>query len=197
MKTQIKETKQIKNIYEKINFIKYTISNSDIKKSGYNAFAKWSYMELSDFLPLIIKLMEENKLFSKIDYMSDKAILTIIDTETKEQITYESPMSSAELKGVHAIQNLGAVQTYLRRYLYVSAFDIVENDILDKTVDTKSTPKPAKEITENYNDLLKKLAEKTGKEVEELNTYFYENFDLDNPADLNKAKLQIIQRLQK
>jgi hypothetical protein len=42
-------------------------------------------------------------------------------------------MSTAELKGCHAIQNLGAVQTYLRRYLWVAAMEIVEHDSLDAT----------------------------------------------------------------
>jgi hypothetical protein len=40
-------------------------------------------------------------------------------------------MSSAALKGCHDVQNLGAVQTYLRRYLWVNAFEIVENDQLE------------------------------------------------------------------
>jgi hypothetical protein len=40
-------------------------------------------------------------------------------------------MSSAALKGCHDVQNLGAVQTYLRRYLWVNAFEIVEHDALE------------------------------------------------------------------
>lgn len=35
-------------------------------------------------------------------------------------------MSRAALKGCHEVQNLGAVQSYLRRYLYMAAFDIGE-----------------------------------------------------------------------
>jgi hypothetical protein len=57
-------------------------------------------------------------------------------------------MSSAALKGCHDVQNLGAVQTYLRRYLWTNAFEIVEHDAIDaKTgaVDPvkKAEPKPA------------------------------------------------------
>ena len=44
---------------------------------------------------------------------------------------FTSPMSSASLKGCHDVQNLGAVQTYLRRYLWTNAFEIVEHDALD------------------------------------------------------------------
>jgi len=39
-------------------------------------------------------------------------------------IHINSPMSSAALKGCHEVQNLGAVQTYLRRYLWVTAMEI-------------------------------------------------------------------------
>ena len=57
------------------------------------------------------------------------ATLTIINSEnTDEKLTFTSPMSEASLKGCHNVQNLGAVQTYLRRYLWVNAFEIVEQD---------------------------------------------------------------------
>ena len=52
------------------------------------------------------------------------------------------PAFEAALKGAHAIQNLGAVQTYMRRYLWVTAMEIVENDYLDH-VHNKNAPAPA------------------------------------------------------
>jgi hypothetical protein len=63
-------------------------------------------------------------------------------------IHINSPMSSAALKGCHEVQNLGAVQTYLRRYLWVTAMEIVEHDALDattgsETVNAKQPFKPA------------------------------------------------------
>jgi hypothetical protein len=62
-------------------------------------------------------------------------------------------MSRAELKGCHEVQNLGAVQTYLRRYLWTTAFEVVEHDALDATtgnVEVKSnqSQKPASEKKE-------------------------------------------------
>lgn len=47
-------------------------------------------------------------------------------------------MGSAALKGVHEVQNIGAVETYQRRYLWVAALEIVEHDALDETVKTKA-----------------------------------------------------------
>jgi hypothetical protein len=46
-------------------------------------------------------------------------------------------MAEANLKGCHPIQNLGAVETYTRRYLWVSAMEIVEHDALDSSAPLK------------------------------------------------------------
>ena len=62
------------------------------------------------------------------------AYLQITDVEDGTSVMFTSPMSSAALKGCHDVQNLGAVQTYLRRYLWTNAFEIVEHDALDATM---------------------------------------------------------------
>jgi hypothetical protein len=48
-------------------------------------------------------------------------------------IVIASPMAGAELKGAHPIQNLGAVETYQRRYLWMTAMEIVEHDAIDSS----------------------------------------------------------------
>jgi len=55
-------------------------------------------------------------------------------------LVISSPMSTAALKGCHAVQNLGAVQTYLRRYLWVTALEIVEHDAIDSSKPVVHTP---------------------------------------------------------
>jgi len=40
-------------------------------------------------------------------------------------------MAEAPLKGTHPIQQIGAVETYSRRYLWVAALEIVEHDGLE------------------------------------------------------------------
>jgi hypothetical protein len=63
------------------------------------------------------------------------ATLDFIDIEKPEdKITFTSPMSTAALKGCHAVQNVGATETYLKRYLYQNCFEIVEADALDATM---------------------------------------------------------------
>jgi hypothetical protein len=105
-----------------------------IKKSGKNAFAKYEYYELADILPPINTIMARNKVCSIISFGADAARLVLVNAEQPdERIEFESPMAEASLKGTHPIQNLGAVETYQRRYLYMTAFEIVENDFFDAT----------------------------------------------------------------
>lgn len=119
------------NIYEKLQTMRVALQNMNLKKSGQNKFSGYNYFELGDFLPAINQLMLDNKVTSIITFDTN-AVLTLINTEkTDETITFTSPMREAVLKGAHPIQNLGAVETYSRRYLYMVAFEIVESDMLD------------------------------------------------------------------
>jgi hypothetical protein len=68
-----------------------------------------------------------------ISFGKEEASLTIVDVDTENRIVITSPMSTAALKGCHEVQNLGAVQTYLRRYLWVAALEIVEHDAIDSS----------------------------------------------------------------
>ena len=120
------------NIYEKLNKCRIELQTMNLKKSGQNKFAGYYYYELGDFLPVINELFNGNKLFSHVSFGTELATLTIVNTDKPEEmVVFESPMSSAALKGCHEVQNLGAVQTYLRRYLYTVALEIVEHDALD------------------------------------------------------------------
>ena len=66
--------------------------------------------------------------------------LDFCDLEADAKITFTSPMSSANLKGCHEVQNLGAVETYIKRYLYQNCFEIVESDVLDETMNPAEKP---------------------------------------------------------
>ena len=131
------------NIYSKMQKARCEFQEKPLKKSGHNKFAGYHYFELGDFLPTINSLLEKYNLCSNISFDNEMATLTIVNAEnTDEKLVFTSPMSNASLKGCHDVQNLGAVQTYLRRYLWVNAFEIVESDGLDAT--TGKDDKPSK-----------------------------------------------------
>lgn len=103
----------------------------ELKKSGENKFANYTYFELKDFIPQTMNIFHDLKLASVVSFTEELATLLILDLEDNSQILITSPMAQANLKGAHPIQNLGAVESYQRRYLWLAAMEIVENDILD------------------------------------------------------------------
>ncbi len=138
-------------VYAKLQKARIKLQSAAIKKSGHNKFAGYQYFELGDFLPTINEIFNELGLCSVISFDKELATLRIIDTDNGGAITFTSPMADANLKGCHPIQNMGATQTYSRRYLYVSALEIVEHDALDATTGQES-PKSAKPISKDVFD---------------------------------------------
>ena len=121
-------------IFEKLNEARLRFQNAGIQKSGNNKFANYTYYELSDILPFINQIANELKFTCVVNFTPDLATLDFVDLEGDGKITFTSPMSTASLKGCHEVQNLGAVETYIKRYLYQNCFEIVESDFLDGTM---------------------------------------------------------------
>ena len=120
-------------VHKKLMDARILLQQAPLKKSGHNKFAGYSYFELGDFLPTINQIFARVGLCGVVSFDKELATLTITDTEDSTEIKLTSPMAEANLKGCHPIQNLGAVETYTRRYLWVSAMEIVEHDALDSS----------------------------------------------------------------
>ena len=120
-------------VHKKLMDARILLQQAPLKKSGHNKFAGYSYFELGDFLPTINQIFAKVGLCGVVSFDKELATLTITDTEDSTEIKLTSPMAEANLKGCHPIQNLGAVETYTRRYLWVSAMEIVEHDALDSS----------------------------------------------------------------
>lgn len=129
----------------KLMHARLKLQNSELKKTGHNKFAGYYYFELGDFLPTVQKIFAELNLCGVVSYTADTARLTITDTEDSSFVEITSPMGSAALKGCHEVQNIGAVETYQRRYLWVTAMEIVEHDVLDATTGSEK-PEKAKGV---------------------------------------------------
>ena len=137
---QEQEEQQQWLVYEKLQKARIRLQHTELKKSGHNKFAGYKYFELGDFLPAIQSIFFELKLCPVVSFGTELATLRIIDTENGGCVTFTSPMAEAQLKGCHPIQNLGAVETYSRRYLYVTALEIVEHDAIDSSEPTETKP---------------------------------------------------------
>jgi hypothetical protein len=124
-------------VHKKLMAARIMLQNAPLKKSGHNKFAGYSYFELGDFIPTINQIFNEVGLCGVVSYDTEIASLTITDTDDGTNLVITSPMAEANLKGCHPIQNLGAVETYTRRYLWVTAMEIVEHDALDSSAPIK------------------------------------------------------------
>ena len=235
MEDKIDEITMIKNmnIHKKIQKVKKELSERELKKSGRNDFSGFSYYELGDFLPSIIELCNKYGLFTKINFEKhysiknistneintnteyqldgDVAVLTIINTDKPdEKEIYSCDVKELNLKGANSIQNYGGVQTYLRRYLYMNAFDIVEADMFDSTEFEKKKRKKAEKgdleiLVESCKTAFKEANDKVKAEIgNTMKTLGYESFGAlskaQNKNDIvalaTTLKIEIPQSLQ-
>ena len=121
------------SVYKKLASARVMLQSTSMKKSGINTFSHYQYFELEDFMPHINSIFNEVGLCGIVSFTTEIATLTIFDTESDQNIVITSPMAEAQLKGCHPVQNLGAVETYQRRYLWVTALEIVEHDPISES----------------------------------------------------------------
>ena len=120
------------NIYEKLLKVREGFSAAKISKSGTNKYAGFSYFELSDIIPTITKLCADVKALPLINYNGETATLKFINAEKPDElIEISCEMREGGAKGMNPAQAYGSMQTYTRRYLYLTLFDIVEPDGID------------------------------------------------------------------
>jgi len=141
------------NVYQKLQLARVKLQNVELKKSGHNKFAGYKYFELSDFLPTVNNIFAEVGLSHTLEFTDTLATMQVIDVEKGGIAKFTCPMATAELKGCHPVQNLGASITYITRYLLVMALAICEHDALDATTGADE-PRSAKPITKSVFDTL-------------------------------------------
>lgn len=143
-------------VEQKLQQCRVELQKKGLKKSGKNNYAGFTYFELADFLPVINEMFALKNLFSNFSMLDTVAILKITDLEDKSEVVFTTPVAELELKGCNKIQALGGTHTYLKRYLYFNALEIVESDLFN-SISGKEEPK------EPAND--KSKCPKCGKSV--------------------------------
>lgn len=170
------------SIYAKLAQARVKLQKENLKKTGNNRSFK--YFELKDFLPRVNEIFDELKMCAVVRYSSELATLTIYDCEKDESIEFTSPMVQKALPSGTEIQNLGAIQTYQRRYLYLTALEIVEDDLVD-SIPPENPDQKKQESRKHYN-------ESTQQNVNSIHREQYHQ-DIENLRKrlLNKTKEQI------
>lgn len=168
------EAKKIRdlNIHSKLLVARKAFLGSGVKKTGINRYAEFKYFTLEDIIPVKQSIFEEIGLADVIAFTTDLATLTLVNVDKPEEIlTFTSPLAPDESLIKNPIQKLGAVETYVRRYLYMLMLDIVEADTVDAISDkpeeapkAKKSNKPA--TPEKREEIKKELIDEGGEATE-------------------------------
>mgnify|MGYP003295087267 CR=1 FL=1 len=178
------------------------MNNIRIKKDGKNKFANYNYFKPdtinSKVNPLFLQLkifprfytdyikfgdettqvtnMEQVKtstLVTKYSYkeMAYLELIDILNPQVKE--VYQMPIEHPDIKGANKMQNIGGARTYAKRYLYMEALNIADDEIdLDATKDSAKSKKPAsqdEELAAKINEikvLVNSLRDQKAKDID-------------------------------
>ena len=129
------------SVYKKLSEARVAFLESPVKKSGKNKFAGYEYFELGDFIPTILKIFDGHGLCGIVHFDTGMAYLDVVDVDSGEKIAFSTPLVMAHNPKGQAIQDLGSTHTYIRRYLWLMAMEIVEHDAVDASAPSE-TPVP-------------------------------------------------------
>jgi hypothetical protein len=142
------------NVYQKLILARKRFLERNVKKSGVNRQLEFQYFELQDIVPSATRIFQNLGLlgvvqFPPVEKNADTglasepvATMTVLNTDRpSETIDFMVPYreveqikSNAGKSVTNPLQALGSSVTYLRRYLWMLAMDIVEQDDVDATL---------------------------------------------------------------
>jgi hypothetical protein len=177
-----------KTLNQDIIDIRLAFMNANIKKSGKNKHSGFDYYELADFLPWLTKAMQERGINDIVSYNREGeviwATLELVKDGHDSNVYkipfrwFEVPTTAKGAKMMQEVQYHGATNTYLKRYLYLNAFGIVEHDSIDPM---PAPEEPGSSVNESQKEIpldkAKKLLSDTCKIFEldkkQVATYFH------------------------
>ncbi|MGL5711626.1 MAG: ERF family protein [Paraclostridium sp.] len=169
-----------------------------IKKTGTNAFAKYSYYQIDEIYSeakgvfkdlgiMTVERVEPMALEGKI-YL--KFLLDVINTDDmSDKITFETITEPNAMKGAQACQEAGSTITYMSKYLYGLALMIDDGKSDPDATNDHKGPAPKKSLTraeiqakvkelskDAQESYMKKLMEREGRTTPLSVTYWKQDF---------------------
>lgn len=154
-------------VMKKLTLARKMLKDRDLKKSGNNKYAGFSYFELADFLSEINEINNMVGLVTVFEMGKEECCLKVYDVEDASYLSFNVDRVDAEMNKAQKVQVLGATQTYMRRYCYLSAYEISECDTVDALPQQEIGTEPKKEIAEDDKkekaiSVIKEMCEKSG-----------------------------------
>ena len=153
-------------IYDKLQKAREFIKNSDLKKSGYNDYSKYHYYTPEQVDKLVHEACKDVKLLNLFSLKKNKhgyyGELTLIDLEDeKGVIVFIQSTDIPVIKATNVTQQIGGAVTYTNRYMLMTAFDIVDNNLDFDTPQKKKIPQTNESKKPWLNHLDKKTNQPT------------------------------------
>lgn len=190
---QVKEAEKPLKMLAKLQQMRVDLISRDIEMTGDNKYSNYKYFQLSDFLPELQKIMLEHSVTAINEIDKETANLTLINLDDfEDRITFSLPLAEASVKGASGIQQVGAQSTYMRRYLYMIAFEISEADIEDenhksepgeKEMEKKAEQLASQPISPVKVKMIEKELERTGTPLQALT----ERYQVENVTEITEG----------
>lgn len=164
------------SMHTKLMRARIDFARADVKKAGVNRHIEFMYFTLPDIVPVVLELQSKYSFIinMRVDETPLGNALFIADVvnlaDTNDVISFTAPFvvpdSAISVKTGNPIttktQNVGSAITYMRRYLYMMIFDIVEMDFLDETSGKPELENKRPATAETKREVQEKLADKAG-----------------------------------
>lgn len=165
-----------KNVRQKLSEARRRFLEAGVQKTGINRYAEFKYFTLEDIVPVKTQIFNDLGLVDTISFGMDNgnAILTLYNVDSNLQedfLVFVSPTAADESLIKNPIQKLGAIETYVRRYLYMLELDIIEPDAIDETSGKDEAPAQPKKNNrpaspEKREEVKKELIDEDGEASE-------------------------------
>ena len=151
----------------------------------------YKYYELSDFLPTIIKLLNDNNLCHYFYFRNNDTcscgVIRIIDIENQDDFL-EIESILCNMTNIKDPKDVGAMSTYLKRYTYLIAFDITEDCKMEEKIASEAVGKTTDiDLISKINHVLRQLG-KPKKTSEQL---------IEHAKETNRTMQQVLDGLVK
>lgn len=181
------------NIYQKLAMARRMFLDAGVKKTGMNRHLEFEYWTLDDITPAQTRIFEEVGLLEHFTFVEGKSMLVPRPDFDDEKLVWEhedsyavatvynvdNPDESLEFrirwvdlpmqknkegKSIsNPVQDLGKVQTYLRRYLKMQVLDLSEPDEIDASAGEPEKEKAPSASKTDSKATVKTAAKKSAK----------------------------------
>lgn len=132
------------SVWERLLLARLEFANKGVQKTGMHLKPNYMYFTLNDIVPSALPIFVKYRIFVHMTFEEEYAIGTVFNVDDPdEKIVFRSPLKEITAiessvtggKLTNPMQDMGSVETYSRRYLYLVILDITEHDNIDGNAD--------------------------------------------------------------